>query len=135
MRKQPPPLPGPRETRLSLKSEHELLIFIIQQQPPFIENVLCTSNEAKSFKFMSTLNPHNNAMRCVPQFVTGNQEENQCDSKTSAPSHKVVQTQTQKRSEPLWSFYNEHSHPLCMGTARTSGVQASTHDAEPKERL
>lgn len=94
-----PPLPGPRETRPPLKSEHELLIVIIQQQPPFIENLLCTSNEAKSFKFMSTLNPHNNARRCVSQFVTGNQEENQFDSKTSAPTHKVVHARSRPRRD------------------------------------
>lgn len=48
---------------------------------------------------MITLNPHNNAMRCVSQFVTGNQEENQRDSKTSAPNHKVVHARPRLRRD------------------------------------
>lgn len=48
---------------------------------------------------MITLNPHNNAMKCVSQFVTVNQEENQFDSKTSAPTHKVIHTRPRLRRD------------------------------------
>lgn len=107
------------QLRQFLKSEHELLIVIIQEQPPFTENLLCTSNEAKSFKVMITLNPHNNSMSYAPQFVNGNQ----------------VANQIQQSSEPLGHFYYDPSYILSLGRASTSGVQASRYDTEPKGLL
>lgn len=86
-----------------LKSEHELLIIIIQLQLPFIENLLCTRNKAKSFKFRITRNPHNNSMSYVWQFVSGNQEANQFDSKTSTHKYKGVHFRSRLcRDQSLW---------------------------------
>lgn len=103
MRKQP--LPGDSQTRQFLKSKHELLMVIIQQQSPFIENLLCTGNEKKPFKFMIILSPHN-SMRGVSQVVSGNQEANQFDSKTSTPNHKGVHFRYRlRRDQSLWGVF------------------------------
>lgn len=61
---------------------------------------------AKSFKFMITLEPPYNLMRYVPQFVSGNQEANQFDSKTSTLKHKVVHSRSRlNRVQSLWGIF------------------------------
>lgn len=68
---------------------------------------------------MITLNPHNNSVSYVPQFVSGNQ----------------VANQIQQSSESLGHFYYDPSYTISLGRACTSGVQACRYDTEPKELL
>lgn len=72
----------------------------------------------------------------VSQFLRGNQGENQFDSKTSAPNHKLVHARSRlSADQSLWGISITRTAILSAWAQPVHPGSGITCDTEPKELL